>query len=71
MALLNDRKVCEFGAPPRRFFKSAVVSFNRTTLQAVLPEALSMLVMKSSWPMPLMMRTSRSFSRATSWGRGW
>ncbi len=61
----------ELTAVPRSDRICGVTSLGRMILTLRLPEAASIGKMKSSWPMPLTTRASRSASLWMSSGRGW
>ena len=70
MAFEKEMNVWELTPLPRSARIVGVSVLTRRIVARVLPDAFSIGMMKSSWPMPLMMTTSRSASRLMSCGRG-
>ena len=70
MAFVNEMNVCELTPLPCAEWICGVVSFGRMMTIFVFPDALSIGMMKSSWPMPLITIASRSTSFLMSSGRG-
>ena len=70
MAFVNEMKVCELTPVPCADVICGVVSFGRMMTIFLLPDALIIGRMKSSWPMPLTTIASRSTSFLMSSGRG-